>query len=130
MESSSKIPVRLWRWSPYRFRLFNRFEDNGHVVAIEASFRKVCFTHRCEHSLCHCNSVDIVRVPKRVQIPKKNKLKDWEKLRRYVSLGQSHETNCYLGEVDASKLTKRERTLYRLAGVIPSFYEDRIKFEI
>ena len=118
------IKCKAWSWGRYRYRLFKIHEDSARDFN---SWRTLCFKHRVEQSICHCsdNEYHFVVTPK-IAIPRKADVVKWRKLEVYLKeFGDYPEHNNYRTEVSINKLTKEQRLLNKLCGVIPTVYIGR-----
>lgn len=113
-----KVIVKTHSWGRYLHRLFNRYED---VSRDFNEWKIICFKHRVNKSLCHCNNIDFhFRVTPKISIPPKSDIKAWQKLKEHlIEFGDEAETVTELMAIPVCSLTKNEKLLLRLLGIRP-----------
>lgn len=117
--NKTTVPCDSFLWSRFRFRLEKYFTED--VPRDFNEWRKICFKHQVEQTLCHCNEEQHhVSVTPKIAIPKKDDNKGWRKLYSFLQ-GKSDnpETTRYKALIPINELSKQERLAFRLLGKSP-----------
>jgi hypothetical protein len=125
MDKNIKHTVcRTFSWSRYRFRLWKRLED---IPRDFNDWRKICFKHRVEQSLCHCKDGEYhFAVTPKIAIPKRCDIKGWQKLEAYLMQnGDNPEYNNHSKLIPTGLLSQNERLILKVVGDKPkrSFFK-------
>lgn len=114
-----RVPCNAFQWSRFRHRLGKHYTED--VPRDFNQWRKICFKHQVEQSLCHCKEEQYhVAVTPKIAIPKKNDNKSWGKLKSFLQ-GRSDnpETTRYGALIPISELSAEERLIFNVLGKSP-----------
>ncbi len=118
LKNKKLIKCKSRLWGRYRYRLFKRYEDSARDFN---AWKIICFKHRVDQSVCHCDSIDRhFKVTPKIAIPKKNNIKRWLQLEKYLKDFGDFPEHVYTHTfVPFINLTKREKLLYNFFGITP-----------
>lgn len=119
MNNTKYTIAKTFEWSRYRFRLWKNIQD---IPRDFNDWRKICFKHMVEHSLCHCNEEHYhFMITPKIAIPNKGNKKKWKNLEKYLKQnGDNPEVNISYKLIPITLLSKNERLILNVTGKAPN----------